>query len=86
MAFSAYADTSHFTPLIAKVCTENGMNLPNLHKPVGSSEKCYHQLQQVGFAEIEIKTEQFGRCFLQLLKSRRIVFLWCDLIFFPILP
>lgn len=61
IAFSAYAETSHFTPLIAEVCAENGMNLPNLHEPVGSSKKCYHQLQKAGFTEIEIKTEQFGR-------------------------
>ncbi|WP_413161162.1 class I SAM-dependent methyltransferase [Capilliphycus salinus ALCB114379] len=70
MAFSAYAETSHFTPLIAKVCANNGILLPNLHEPVGSSEKCYHQFQQAGFPEIDIKTEQFGR-FLSLDEAKQ---------------
>jgi protein-L-isoaspartate(D-aspartate) O-methyltransferase len=70
IAFSAYAEMSHLTPLIAKVCANNGILLPNLHEPVGSSEKCYHQLQKAGFAQIDIKTEQFGR-FLSLEEAKQ---------------
>jgi protein-L-isoaspartate(D-aspartate) O-methyltransferase len=34
--------------------------LPNLHEPLGSPEKCRTLLQEIGFKDIEIKTEQFG--------------------------
>lgn len=60
VAFSCSSATSFFTPVITKVCAKYGFSLPNLHEPLGTPEKCYTLLQEVGFQEIEIKTEQFG--------------------------
>jgi protein-L-isoaspartate(D-aspartate) O-methyltransferase len=60
VAFSCWSTTSFFTPVILKVCAKYGFSLPNLHEPLGSPEKCYTLLQEVGFQDIEIKTEQFG--------------------------
>ena len=61
IAFSCWSMTSFFTPIIVKVCAKYGFELPNLHEPLGSKEKCYTLLQEVGFRDIEIKTEQFGK-------------------------
>ncbi|HBB32966.1 MAG TPA: methyltransferase type 11 [Cyanobacteria bacterium UBA8803] len=60
LAFSCWSDTSFFTPVITKVCAKYGLALPNLHEPLGSPEKCYALLQEVGFQDIKIKTEQFS--------------------------
>ncbi len=60
VAFSCWSTTSFFTPVITKVCAKYGLSLPNLHEPLGSPEKCQTLLQQIGFKDIEIKTEQFG--------------------------
>lgn len=60
VAFSCWSTTSFFTPVIIKVCAKYGFSLPNLHEPLGNPEKCYTLLQEVGFQDIEIKTEQFG--------------------------
>ncbi|NET55319.1 MAG: methyltransferase domain-containing protein [Symploca sp. SIO2E6] len=60
LAFSCWSMTSFFTPIIIKVCAKYGFELPNLHEPLGSKEKCYTLLQEVGFQDIEIQTEQFG--------------------------
>jgi arsenite methyltransferase len=47
-------------PIITKICAKYGFDLPNLHAPLGTPERCYTLLQDVGFQDIEIKTEQFG--------------------------
>ncbi len=60
VAFSCWSATSFFTPVITKVCAKYGFYLPNLHEPLGTSEKCSALLQEIGFQDIEIKTEQFG--------------------------
>ncbi len=60
VAFSCWSQTSFFTPIITKVCAKYGFDLPNLHEPLGSPEKCYTLLEEIGFKDIEIKTEQFG--------------------------
>ena len=60
IAFSCWSMTSFFTPVITKVCAQSGWKLPNLHEPLGSPEKCYTLLQEIGFKDIEIKTEQYG--------------------------
>ncbi len=60
VAFSCWSTTSFFTLVITKVCTKYGFSLPNLHEPLGSPEKCRTLLQEIGFKDIEIKTEQFG--------------------------
>lgn len=60
VAFSCWSATSFFTPVIIKVCAKYGFSLPNLHEPLGSPQKCHTLLQDVGFQDIELKTEQFG--------------------------
>ncbi|MBE9127683.1 MULTISPECIES: class I SAM-dependent methyltransferase [unclassified Coleofasciculus] len=60
VAFSCWSTTSFFTPVIMKVCAKYGFELPNLHELLGSPEKCYTFLQEIGFKNIDIKTEQFG--------------------------
>ena len=60
IAFSCWSKTSFFTPVITKVCAKYGYSLPNLHEPLGSPENCYTLLQEIGFHDIDIKTEQFG--------------------------
>ncbi|MEW6496412.1 MAG: methyltransferase domain-containing protein [Cyanobacteriota bacterium] len=60
IAFSCWSETSFFTPVITKVCAKYGFSLPNLHKPLGRPEKCRTLLQEIGFKDITIKTEQFG--------------------------
>ena len=60
VAFSCWSTTSFFTPVIIKVCAKYGFSLPNLHEPIGTTEKCYTLLQEIGFQDIAIKTEQFG--------------------------
>ena len=60
VAFSCWSETSFFTPIITKVCAKYGFKLPNLHAPLGTPERCYTLLQEIGFQDIAIKTEQFG--------------------------
>lgn len=60
VAFSCWSATSFFTPVIMKLCAKYGFELPNLHELLGSSERCYNLLQEIGFQDIDIKTEQFG--------------------------
>lgn len=60
VAFSCWLETSFFTPVITKVCAKYGFSLPNLHESLGTPDKCYTLLQEIGFKDIEIKTEQFG--------------------------
>ncbi|HEY9670323.1 MAG TPA: methyltransferase domain-containing protein [Waterburya sp.] len=60
VAFSCWSRTSFFTPVITNVCAKYGLSLPNLHEPLGSPQKCQTLLQEIGFKDIEIKTEQFG--------------------------
>lgn len=61
VAFSCWSETSFFTPVIMKVCAKCGFDLPNLHELLGSPERCSDLLQEIGFQDIAIKTEQFGK-------------------------
>jgi protein-L-isoaspartate(D-aspartate) O-methyltransferase len=61
LLFTCHSETSYFTPIIRKVCAKYGITLPNLHEPVGTPEKCYNLMEQAGFTEIEITTEQLGK-------------------------
>jgi len=60
VTFSCWSNTSFFTPVILKVCAKYGFELPNLHELLGSPERCKNLLQEIGFQDIEITTEQFG--------------------------
>ena len=61
VAFNAYAETSLMTPAIIQSCSNCGIDLPNIHEPLGTVEKCKNLLKKVGFNNIEVTTEQFGK-------------------------
>lgn len=61
VAFNAYAETSLMTPTIIQSCFNCGINLPNIHEPLGTVEKCENLLKEAGFNDIEVTTEQFGK-------------------------
>lgn len=61
VAFNAYAETSLMTPAIIKSCSNCGIDLPNIHEPLGTVQKCENLLREAGFHNIEVTTEQFGK-------------------------
>lgn len=61
VAFNSYAETSLMTPAIIQACLNCGIDLPNIHEPLGTIQKCQNLLKEVGFQHIEVTTEQFGR-------------------------
>ena len=61
VAFNAYAETSLMTPAIIQSCFNCGIDLPNIHEPLGTVEKCEKLLKEAGFNQIEVITEQFGK-------------------------
>jgi len=61
VAFNAYAETSLMTPEIIQSCSNCGIDLPNIHEPLGMVEKCENLLKEAGFNKIEVTTEQFGK-------------------------
>lgn len=61
VAFNAYAETSLMTPAIIQSCFNCGIDLPNIHEPLGTIEKCENLLKEVGFRDIKVTTEQFGK-------------------------
>jgi arsenite methyltransferase len=62
IAFSCNNEESHFMPLISRVCQKTyGFQLPNLHTPVATTEKCTQLLQKAGFTNISVNIEQLGQ-------------------------
>ena len=61
VAFNAYAENSLMTPAIIQSCSNCGIDLPNIHEPLGTVEKCEKLLREAGFNHIEVTTEQFGK-------------------------
>jgi len=61
LAFSCYSESSFMIPLLVKACAGFGVTLPNCNEPLGTKDKCRDLVQQAGFNEIEIRTEEFGR-------------------------
>jgi ubiquinone/menaquinone biosynthesis C-methylase UbiE len=62
IAFSCNNLESHFLPLISGVCRETyGFELPNLHTPIATPEKCHQLLENAGFTNISVNVEQLGR-------------------------
>jgi hypothetical protein len=47
-------------PLLVRACAKFGISLPNCNEPLGTPERCRELAKEAGFAEIEIRTEQFG--------------------------
>lgn len=60
VSLSCYSDTSFMTPIVIRVCAKHGISLPNWNEALGSPEKCHRLLQEAGFKDIEVKTEQLG--------------------------
>lgn len=80
VAFTCPAATAYMAPVQVKICKELfGISLPHINEPLGTPEKCQNLLEQAGFRDIEIKTEQFGE-YLSL-SDRRI--LWNGSGFYP---
>lgn len=70
LSFHAFADTAFVGGVVAqKVLEKYGVSLL-LSKPTGTVEKCYDLLQQAGFEEIDIQTEQDGN-YISLDKAKR---------------
>ncbi|MGH2412159.1 MAG: class I SAM-dependent methyltransferase, partial [Microcystaceae cyanobacterium] len=61
VTFSCHSETSYFTPVITQACAKFGVSLPNIHEPLGTPERCFNLMREVGFQEIKIKTNQFGQ-------------------------
>ena len=61
IAFSCYSQESFFTPLIVRLCHEVcDTILPDWNSLTGTPEKCCNLLEQAGFKNIKITTEQLG--------------------------
>lgn len=60
IGFNAFADTSFITSVVLKrVAQKNGVSLI-FNQLTGTKKKCYALLQDAGFGDIEVKTDQFG--------------------------
>lgn len=60
VAFSCFSESSFITPIVIKACAKHGVFLPNINEPLGTPERCHNLLQQAGFQDIKVKTEQLG--------------------------
>lgn len=61
VAFSCFAQTAHTTAIVFRALAQRyGVSIANPNEPIGSPAKCYKMLREAGFADIEVKTEQFG--------------------------
>ncbi len=61
VAFSCLAESSPtVSVLFRKVVKRYGITIPNPNQLLGSYDKCCQMLQEIGFENIEITTEQFG--------------------------
>ncbi len=61
IAFSYYSAESFFTPVIMKVCSECGYNLPNFHTILNPEEKCREILTNIGYKVREFQHQQQGK-------------------------
>ncbi len=61
ICFSAHSENSFFTPLIRQACSSQGIELPNLHYPLGTIERCHAMLTNAGFDQIKIDVVDLGK-------------------------
>ncbi len=60
VGFSCCSDGSCDAPLVIEVCARHGISLLNINQPTGTPEKCRNLMEEAGFQEIELKTQQLG--------------------------
>jgi ubiquinone/menaquinone biosynthesis C-methylase UbiE len=70
LAFSCYSTSSFTIPIVVRACAKFGISLPNCNEPLGTHEKCRKLLQEAGFENADIRTEQFGS-YLSLADAKR---------------
>ncbi|MEO0838223.1 MAG: methyltransferase domain-containing protein [Cyanobacteria bacterium J06643_5] len=61
IAFNVWKENA-FPPsvLFREVAKIFGINVPNPNEPMGTIERCNQLLQEIGFKNIQVETEQFG--------------------------
>lgn len=60
VAFTCSSENSYLAPAIVESCARNGVDLPNLHVPLGTPERCELVLGQAGFEQTSIHPRQLG--------------------------
>ncbi|NHC35313.1 class I SAM-dependent methyltransferase [Scytonema millei] len=61
VAFSCFAETAHTASILFREKAQiYGITVPNPNATLGNPEKCQYLLQQVGFQNIKVVTQQFG--------------------------
>lgn len=61
VGFNGFSQTAFATTqVLIKVAAKYGIELLSPNEPTGTEKKCYDLLHQAGFADIEVRTEQFG--------------------------
>lgn len=61
LGFNSFAETTFVaTAVLVKVAKRYGIALSSPNKPTGTAQKCSALLQEAGFEDVEVKTEQFG--------------------------
>jgi ubiquinone/menaquinone biosynthesis C-methylase UbiE len=64
MGVTGVSETSEiYAIVLRRVALRYGVELPSWNQETGTKEKCYALLREVGFEDIEVKTEQFGSYF-----------------------
>jgi arsenite methyltransferase len=70
VAFTCSTDTSFLTPIIIQACQSQGIDLPNLHHPLGTPDRCQTLLQTAGFQQVQVNLVDFGK-WLSLEEAKR---------------
>lgn len=61
VCFCASTETSFFSHTIVAACRSQGIDLPNLHIPLGSIERCETLLKNAGFQNMAIQSVDLGK-------------------------
>ncbi len=60
IGFSCCSEQSCEAPLISLVCAKYGISVSNINESTGTPEKCHQLLDEAGFVDIKIQSQQFG--------------------------
>jgi arsenite methyltransferase len=61
VAFTCHSENSFFTAEIMAACQGQGVDLPNLHLPLGNIDRIQSMLQTVGFSKVEVHPIDMGK-------------------------